>query len=205
MPLGVLDLDVVEEADGGAPPEDVVSVVLGRVSISASFFFLFMRYESRSLGTESPRTSFFVTGLSDSTRCVSRGKPPSTSRSASSATWFDASTRWRRFGIEAGRVPWMAEMRLRASSSVVTRGERGKLPSTAMSLSVRSNESWGCRCVSSARVGGMRHGCEGVTYAGNAQVLNGGDSVACTRRAPQGGLLSTLPWQDVGCSICSFP
>lgn len=92
---------------------------------------------------EETRTSFFVTGLSANTKCVSRVNVPSASTSASSARLLDASTRFLRFGTAVAAVGWMFATRLRASSSVVMRGERGKLPSTWISLSVKSTASWG--------------------------------------------------------------
>ena len=104
-------------------------------------------------------TSFFVTGLSNSTKCVSTANLPSTSRSDSSARLFDARTRFLNPGIAAGRLGWMTAIRLRASRRVRTRGERGKLPRIWMSLSVRSKASWGCvRKVSSWARRGRRRG-----------------------------------------------
>ena len=50
--------------------------------------------------------------------------------SASSATLFEARTRFVKLGIELTRVDWMLATRFLASSSVVMRGERGKLPRT---------------------------------------------------------------------------
>ena len=103
-------------------------------------------------------TSFFVTGLSASTSCVRRANLPSTSRSDSSATWFDASTRFFRLGIALGRLGWMVEMRLRASSSVCIRGDSGKLPRIWMSLSVKSMAS--CGCSGFPRRQQVRHACD---------------------------------------------
>jgi hypothetical protein len=88
-------------------------------------------------------TSTFVTGFSANTRCVNRGKDPKTSRSASCFKSFEARTRFLRFGMAFDRVGWMADIRFRASSKVVIRGDRGKFPRTWMSLSVKSIESWG--------------------------------------------------------------
>lgn len=45
--------------------------------------------------------------------------------------------------MEFAIVGWTPETRFLASSSVVIRGDRGKLPSTWISLSVKSSESWG--------------------------------------------------------------
>lgn len=87
------------------------------------------------------RTSFLVTGLSTSTRCVRRVILPKISRSASSATLFDARTRFFRPGMDFAIVGWMLATRFRASSSVVMRGDKGKLPRTWISLSVKSIES----------------------------------------------------------------
>jgi hypothetical protein len=47
-------------------------------------------------------------------------------------------------GVDVASVGWIAATRLRARRSVVMRGERGKLPRTWMSLSVRSIASCGC-------------------------------------------------------------
>lgn len=89
------------------------------------------------------RTSFFVTGLSISTSCVSRENFPSTSKSDSSVKLLDESTRFVRLGIEFGRVDWIEEIRLRASKRVRIRGESGKFPRIWISLSVKSIESCG--------------------------------------------------------------
>lgn len=99
------------------------------------------------------RTSFLVTGLSVSTSCVSRGNRPSTSRSASSARLFDASTRFVRLGTAAGRLGWTEATRLRASSRVRIRGDSGKLPRIWMSLSVKSIASCGYPLVYQRGVG----------------------------------------------------
>lgn len=88
-------------------------------------------------------TSFFVTGLSRSTRCSSRVNEPSGSRSASSFKLFDSNWRLVRLGIELTSVGCIEAMRLRARSSVCIRGESGKLLRTWMSLSTRSMASWG--------------------------------------------------------------
>jgi hypothetical protein len=52
-------------------------------------------------------------------------------------------TRLVRLGTEDASVGWMFATRLRAKRSVVMRGERGKLPRTWMSLSVKSMASCG--------------------------------------------------------------
>lgn len=129
-------------------------------------------------------TSFFVTGLSINTRCVSRANFPSTSRSDSSARLFELSTRVARLGIALGRLGWMVETRLRASRSACIRGDSGKLPRIWMSLSVKSIESCGYRWqqhtpsarprTSGRELVGEREG----TYAGDTKVLNGGYSVS---------------------------
>lgn len=136
LPLGLLNLLVVEEAHCGASPEDPVTVVLVTT---------YQHKSTRQHNIDSKRTSFFVTGLSSSTRWVNRANLPSTSRSDSSVKLFDARTKFLRFGMAVGSAGWMTDTRLRASSSVRIRGDSGKLPSTWMSLSVKSMQSWGCR------------------------------------------------------------
>lgn len=138
--LRLPDLLVVQEPNRGTAPYYPVPVVLQR---NVSITFTPPPRETRSR-SKPKRTSFFVTGLSISTSCVSRGNFPSASRSDSSDRLLDASTRFVRFGIEVGRVGWMAATRLRASSRVRIRGDSGKFPRTWMSLSVKSIESWGC-------------------------------------------------------------
>lgn len=71
-----------------------------------------------------------MTGLSVNTTCSNRAKLLNTSRSDSSVRLFDVSTRFFRFGIAVGRVGWMVATRLRASSRVCIRGDKGKLPRT---------------------------------------------------------------------------
>lgn len=86
--------------------------------------------------------------------------------------------------MEFAIVGWTPETRFLASSSVVIRGDRGKLPSTWMSLSVKSIESWGyTRPVSDRNEGqlSLRGTRNWKTYPGGTQVLNGRDSVACSR------------------------
>lgn len=92
----------------------------------------------------------------------------------------------------------MVEMRFRARRSVVTRGLSGKLPSTWMSLSVRSSASWGYSSKGEirqpsktllvailpshdVRLGAGQKGKkeEEETYACDTQILNGGDAVTC--------------------------
>jgi hypothetical protein len=93
-------------------------------------------------------TSFRVTGFSIRTRCVSLGSVPRASRSASSAKLFDVRTSVVRFGIDCAMVGWIWATRLRARRSVERRGERGKLPRSWMSLSVKSIASCGYQLVS---------------------------------------------------------
>ena len=85
-----------------------------------------------------PRTSFLVTGLSSSDRCVSLVKCLSVSKSASSARLFWVRMRHVRFGMEFARVGCRLVMRLRARSSVCSRGDSGKFPRVEISLSVKS-------------------------------------------------------------------
>jgi hypothetical protein len=71
-------------------------------------------------------------------------KPASGSRSASSVSLFFVRTSVCRFGMLVERFGWMFEMRFCARKSVRRRGWRGKLPSCAISLSVRSIASLSC-------------------------------------------------------------
>lgn len=89
------------------------------------------------------RTSFLVTGFSINTRCVSFGNVDSASRSASSAILLAVRTKVVRFGIECASDGWMLAIRFRARRSVCNLGERGKFPSTWISLSVKSMASSG--------------------------------------------------------------
>lgn len=82
-----------------------------------------------------------MTGFSSSIRCVSLAKWLRGSRSASSAKLLDVRTRVVRFGIDFASVGWMLVARFRARRRVRSRGERGKLDSWAMSLSVKSMAS----------------------------------------------------------------
>jgi len=160
-------------------------------------------------------TSFFVTGLSFSTRCVRCCSDPRGSRSASSRRLFDSSWRFVRFGIDLAIVDCIVAMRFRARSRLFNRGDSGKLPSTWISLSTKSIESWGCNMPwlsipdTSERV--FYWDYEGRTYACDAQVLDVWNAMSCEIRAPapEGGLLSTLHfWENPrsgACSICSFP
>lgn len=71
-----------------------------------------------------------------------------------------------------------------------TRGDSGKLPRTWMSLSVRSKASWGYfsqhQSVPTSTEGGGAFW--GETYPRDAEVLNGGDSVACNAPKDNKGL-----------------
>lgn len=88
------------------------------------------------------RTSRLVTGLSSKDRCVSLEKFRSASRSASSAKLLEVRIKVVRFGSEFASVGWMLLTLLRASRSVCSRGESGKLERAVMSLSVKSMASW---------------------------------------------------------------
>jgi hypothetical protein len=78
-----------------------------------------------------------------STKCVSAGNVPNTSRSASSAKLFAVRTNVVRLGNEFARVGWILAILLRARRRVFSRGERGKFPSVWISLSVKSIQSHG--------------------------------------------------------------
>lgn len=65
-------------------------------------------------------------------------KPAKGSKSASSAIRFFVRTSVRRLGMLDDRLGWMLEMRFCARNRVRRRGWRGKFPSCAISLSVRS-------------------------------------------------------------------
>lgn len=92
------------------------------------------------------RTSFLQTGFSSKTTCVSFAKPDNGSRSASSCIRLLVRTRVLRPGMLLDKVGWIVFMRLRATRSVRSRGERGKLERVGMSLSVRSKASWSYIC-----------------------------------------------------------
>ena len=66
----------------------------------------------------------------------------SASRSASSAKLLEVRIKVVRFGSEFESVGWMLLTLLRASRSVCSRGESGKLERAVMSLSVKSMASW---------------------------------------------------------------
>lgn len=143
------------------------------------------------------RTSFLVTGLSTNTKCVNRLNPANTSRSASCAIWFDASTSCCRFGTALGSDVCMLATRLCASSSVERRVESGKLPRTWMSLSVKSMESWGC-CIAqleqtvSQRNKNSRKAEKGrrETHACDTQILNRRDSMSYSFQPAQDAINS---------------
>jgi hypothetical protein len=134
-------------------------------------------------------TSLLVTGLSISTKWVSLGNVDNTSRSASSAMLFDASTKVARLGIDCTRVGCMLEIRFRARRRLCNRGEKGKFPRTCISLSVKSMASSGY--MMSSQVSNCTQMCERIrvrgvvtvkpesTHAGNAQVLNCWYFVSC--------------------------
>jgi hypothetical protein len=75
---------------------------------------------------------------------VSFLNPASGFRSASSASLFLVSTSVCTFGMLAARLGCTFAMRFCARNSVRRRGCSGKLPSCAMSLSVRSIASLSC-------------------------------------------------------------
>lgn len=137
-PLNILHFLVVEEADGGAAPYYPRAVVLYPPPDQFRIRFYRAHY----------RTSFLVTGLSSSVRCVSFVKCLSVSKSANSAKLFCVRIRHVRFGIEFASVGCMLVIRLRASRRVRSRGERGKLERVEISLSVKSIASWSCKCSS---------------------------------------------------------
>jgi hypothetical protein len=85
-----------------------------------------------------------ATGLPISVRYTRLLNPASGSRSASSAIRFLLRTRVRRLGMLDDRFGWMFEMRFCARNNVRRRGCSGKLPSCAISLSVRSMASLSC-------------------------------------------------------------
>lgn len=87
-------------------------------------------------------TSLRVTGLSSTLRCVNRPSRRNGSRSASSAMLFCVRTRFVRLGVDRASAGAMCATRLRASSSVRSRGEKGILEMETMSLSVKSIASW---------------------------------------------------------------
>lgn len=74
-------------------------------------------------------------------RCVRCLRPASGARALSSAMRFCASTSVVRPGMDLAMEAWIVVMRLRARRSVRSFGLRGKLPSVAMSLSVKSMHS----------------------------------------------------------------
>lgn len=94
------------------------------------------------------RTSFPATGHPTRLTCVSFMNPCKGSRSASSERLFCVSTSVLRFGMLFDRLGCILAIRLRAHSRVCNRGESGKLERVAMSLSVKSMDSWSCRHVS---------------------------------------------------------
>jgi hypothetical protein len=192
LALRILDLPVIKESHGRAPPNDPVSVVLMDV-LSA--------FPSSSNMYGGGRTSFFVTGLSTRTRCVSPANLASTSKSESSDRLFDASTRFRRYGVAFGRLGWIVEILFRARRRVRMRGESGKFPSTCMSLSVRSIASCGYRPRQQRPGSNAKHGAvfcgarnkTAKTYSCHAKVLDGLNSVACSFSKEEIDSISILP------------
>ena len=123
-------------------------------------------------------TSLAQTGFSCSTRCVNLVSPPNASKSASSASRLPVSTNVLRFGIVRPSVGANAATRFRASRSVRSRGERGKLVRCEMSLSVRSIASWSFFDFTvSARP--SSEVTERKTHLCDTQVLDCGDLMAC--------------------------
>jgi hypothetical protein len=90
------------------------------------------------------RTSLPATGLPISDKYTSFLNPASGSRSVSSAMRFFVSTSVCRLGMLDDRLGCIVEMRFCARNRVRRRGCSGKLPSCAMSLSVRSIASLSC-------------------------------------------------------------
>ena len=114
-----------------------------------------------------------------STKCVSFGNVDKTSKSASSAILLAVSTKVVRLGMDCASDDCMLATRFRARRSVCNLGERGKFPSTWMSLSVKSMASSGC--VNPAEVSKLTSLHKGnETYASNTQILNRGYLMSCT-------------------------
>lgn len=87
-------------------------------------------------------TFWEITGLSRRARCLSFVSDESGSRAGRSAIRLCERLRVIRFGMDREIEGWIVEMRLRARRRVLSFGLRGKLPSVATSLSVRSMHSW---------------------------------------------------------------
>lgn len=83
-------------------------------------------------------TSFLATGFSSKVNKLRDLNPPSASRSASSVMLLFVNTRFVRLGSELCRLGAICEIRFLARSRVLSRGDRGKLASCVIELSVRS-------------------------------------------------------------------
>ena len=141
------------------------------------------------------RTSLFVTGLLSKVKCNNFLNPPSGCRSVSSDSLFLVRTSVVRLGMLVERLAWMVETRFCARKSVRRRGWRGKLPSCAMSLSVKSIASFS---YTPYEVAALLVGRRGVgTYACSTHVLDRGDFMAYI-------LERLISIQLFKCSICSF-
>lgn len=144
-------------------------------------------FARRGSNHEAGRTSLLHIGLPINTRCVNLGRLPSGSMSASSARRLPSSCSVVRLGMTSRRLGAIETMRFRARRSVFSRGERGKLCSWVMSLSVKSMASWSYTCSSvvlfcSSHIaldirifaaGWYKQGSR-QAYLRNSQVLNGG-------------------------------
>jgi hypothetical protein len=112
---------------------------MSRSSKSTSSSPLFVqRY---SLPKKDPLTSLVVTGFPIKVKDTSFLNPANGSKSANSVNLFFVRTSVARFGMLVEMFGWIFEMRFCARNNVRRRGWRGKLPSCAMSLSVRSMAS----------------------------------------------------------------
>lgn len=89
-------------------------------------------------------TSRPVTGFSSRVKCVNLTNPCKASRSANSAIEFCVNTSVVKFGTVLPRLLCKLAILFRASRSVCSRGDNGKLPNTEISLSVRSRDSKSC-------------------------------------------------------------
>ncbi len=98
----------------------------------------------KSRDERSRRTSLLATEFSNRLRYTSFLNPASGSRSANSAILFFVRTSVFKFGILDERLGCIFEMRFWARNNVRRRGCSGKLPSCAISLSVRSIASLSC-------------------------------------------------------------
>lgn len=133
--LLIFNLPIIQKPHSRASPHDPSPIMLDLRQSSPYPPTLHPKRNSTK------RTSFLVTGFSINTKCVNRVNVASTSRSANSAKLFEVRTKVERLGREFARVGWMLETRLRARRSVRNRGDSGKLPSSCISLSVKSMAS----------------------------------------------------------------